>query len=324
MRRFLTLVCLLFLALPAGISISGCYRNPAAAYCNGAGYGMKITDVAQILIQPYNTGISMAFGQTRSLGLPQATSCKDATVSVSSFSYGSTNLKLLDISPSGNMCAGTWNRNTGGGVADYTICSPPNPLPSTNGLPYGTAFVTASAQSVSSNSVEVFVHQPVTSVALVGPQSCLSQNQTATLDAQACYTNSSNQQVQMCAPATTQACPYASSDPRCSNASLYYVCPGGVPAGATIPSCTASIGTLSYTSSSAIAQIATDTTDNIVTLTAVAGHHFDYRFGGRLGLIGRLLHHLPAEDDLADSGQRRDNRNNSRWRANGESCHQRF
>ena len=128
MRRFLTLVCLLFLALPAGISISGCYRNPAAAYCNGAGYGMKITDVAQILIQPYNTGISMAFGQTRSLGLPQATSCKGATVSVSSFSYGSTNLKLLDISPSGNMCAGTWNRNTGGGVADYTICSPPNPI----------------------------------------------------------------------------------------------------------------------------------------------------------------------------------------------------
>ncbi len=46
MRRFLTLVCLLCLAIPAGISISGCTRNPAANYCNGLGYGLKITDVA--------------------------------------------------------------------------------------------------------------------------------------------------------------------------------------------------------------------------------------------------------------------------------------
>ena len=268
MRRFLTLVCLLFLALPAGISISGCYRNPAAAYCNGAGYGMKITDLDQILIGPYTTGISMAFGQTRNLGSPQAYNCKQTPVSVSSYSFGSTNRQFLDISPSGNMCAGTWNRNTGGGIADYTICSKPNPLPSTGGLPYGIAWVTASAQSVSSNPVEVFVHQAVSSVALVGPQSCLSQSQTATLDAQACYTNSSNRQVQMCAPATTQACPYANTDPRCSNPNLYYVCPGGVPTGATIPSCTASIGTLTYTSASSIGLITTDTTDNIVTLTA--------------------------------------------------------
>ena len=49
MRRFLTLVCLLCLAIPAGISISGCTRNPGANYCNGLGYGMKITDVATII-----------------------------------------------------------------------------------------------------------------------------------------------------------------------------------------------------------------------------------------------------------------------------------
>ena len=41
MRRFLTLVCLLGLAVPAGISISGCTRNPAGNYCNGLGYGLK-------------------------------------------------------------------------------------------------------------------------------------------------------------------------------------------------------------------------------------------------------------------------------------------
>ncbi|MGD0831666.1 MAG: hypothetical protein ABR907_12020, partial [Terracidiphilus sp.] len=110
MRRFLTLVCLLFLAIPAGISISGCYRNPAAAYCNGAGYGMKTTDVAQINFGPYTTttGVSMAFGQTLNIGLPQALTCKETAATVTSYNYGSTNLQLLDISPSGNMCAGTW------------------------------------------------------------------------------------------------------------------------------------------------------------------------------------------------------------------------
>ena len=52
MRRFLTLVCLLCLAIPAGISISGCTRNPGANYCNGLGYGMKVTDVAAITLAP--------------------------------------------------------------------------------------------------------------------------------------------------------------------------------------------------------------------------------------------------------------------------------
>ena len=43
MRRFLTLVFLLCLAIPAGISISGCTRNPAGNYCNGLGYGLNDT-----------------------------------------------------------------------------------------------------------------------------------------------------------------------------------------------------------------------------------------------------------------------------------------
>ena len=52
MRRFLTLVCLLCVALPAGVSITGCYRNPQANYCNGLGYGLKDTDVASIFLSP--------------------------------------------------------------------------------------------------------------------------------------------------------------------------------------------------------------------------------------------------------------------------------
>ena len=52
MRRFLTLVCLLGLAIPAGISISGCVRNPAGKYCNGLGYGLTLTEVANLTLQP--------------------------------------------------------------------------------------------------------------------------------------------------------------------------------------------------------------------------------------------------------------------------------
>jgi hypothetical protein len=277
MRRFLTLVCLLCLAIPAGISISGCTRNPGANYCNGLGYGMKITDLATLTLQPATTGISLAFGQTRQVSSPTGVTCKGTQASVSSYTYGTTNNQLVDISPSGNICAGTWNRNSGGGIADFTICNLPNPLPSTKGLPYGIAYVTASAQSVTSNPVEIFVHAAVTSVSLVTTpvtgtaQQCFSQSVQATLDAQACYANTSNQQVQLCAPASVTQCPYAPGDPRCGNTSSYFACPGGLPAGVTsVPNCTATVGALSYmVGNSTIASTTTNTTTNQVTITAL-------------------------------------------------------
>jgi hypothetical protein len=262
MRRFLTLVCMLCLAIPAGISISGCTRNPGANYCNGLGYGMKITDVDMITLQPATTGISMAFGQTRQVTTPTAVTCKGAAATVPAYTYGTTNNRLVDISPAGNICAGTWNRNSGGGIADYTICNPPNPLPSTGGLPYGIAYISASAQSVTSNPVEVFVHAMVTSVSLVtessstsiNTQQCFSQGSQATLDAQACYANSSNQQVLLCAPASV---------------TNNFACP--LPAGVTqVPNCTSSIGALSYLVSNAqIASVTTNTSTNQVTITAL-------------------------------------------------------
>jgi trimeric autotransporter adhesin len=230
MRRFLTLVCLLFLAIPAGITITGCYRNPAGNYCNGLGYGPKTTDLYSINLEPKSTGISLAFGQTRQMNAPTASSCKGTSVTVTSFAYGTTNNQLVDISPTGNMCAGTWNRNSGGGIADYTICNYPSPLPKTGGLPYGTAYITASAESIVSNPVEVYVHVPVTSISLVGPSQCLSQTEQEQLDAQACYV-ANGKQVLMCAPSTVTSDKYA--------------CP--LPAGVTsVPSCSNSIGTLSY------------------------------------------------------------------------------
>jgi hypothetical protein len=272
MRRFLTLVCLLCLAIPAGISISGCTRNPGESYCNGLGYGMKITDVAAVTLQPVTTGISMAYGQTRQIGSPSAVTCKGDTASASSFSYGTTNNQLVDITPGGNICAGTWNRNSGGGIADYTICSKPDPLPSTGGLPYAMAYITASAQSVTSNPVEVFVHAQVTSVSLVtypisgSAQKCFSQSTQATLDAQACYSEDIQGQptnVLLCAPASVT-----------SSSSPTLACPLPIVNGqtvplASIPNCTAAVGTLSYAvGTSNVAAITTNTSTDQVTITA--------------------------------------------------------
>jgi hypothetical protein len=248
MRRFLTLVCLLCLAIPAGISISGCTRNPGANYCNGLGYGSKITDVASIDLEPRTTGISLAFGQTRQMGTPTAQTCKNTSASVTTYTYGTTNNLLVDISPSGNICAGRWNRNSGGGIADYTTCNKPSPLPVTGGLPYSIAYITASADAVTSNPVEVYVHAEVSSVtlALSGPQQCSSQGTTAQLDAQACYSNGTSQ-VLLCAPSSVTS----------------YACP--LPSGVTsVPSCTAAIGTLTYAvGSAAIASINSET--NVIT-----------------------------------------------------------
>jgi trimeric autotransporter adhesin len=237
MRRFLTLVCLLCLAIPAGVTISGCTRNPAAKYCPvTSGYGILVTAVYSITLQPQTAGISLAYGQTIQAQSPQAYTCTGATASVSSksYEYGTTNNQLVDISPTGNICAGTWNRNTGGGIADYTYCNYPNPLPSTSGLPFSTAYITATADSVTSNPVAVHVHAPVTSITLVGPSQCLSQGQIAQLDADAYY-DLNGKQTLLCAPGS-----------------------------AAVPDCESSIGTMSFSvGTSSVASI--NSTTNQIT-----------------------------------------------------------
>jgi len=228
MQRLLTLVFLMCLAIPAGISFTGCVRNPAGNYCNGEGFGLKLTDVASIVLTPQTSGISLAFGQTQQISPPRALTCKGVTASVGSYTYGTTNNQLVDISPSGNLCGGTWNRRSGGGIPDFTICNKPDPLPSTSGLPYGIAYVTATGASVTSNQVAVYVHPQVTSVSLVlenpttlKPYSgCVSQSNTLQLDAQAYYLNpATNLQTLLCEPGSK-----------------------------TIPNCSAVVGTLSYDS----------------------------------------------------------------------------
>src|ERR1700722_3902480 len=258
MRRLLALVGFLTVAIPAGISFTACTRNPAANYCNGLGYGPRIGDVATISLSPQTTGISMACGQTQQISGPQARTCKGATATVTSYTYGTTNNQLVDISPSGNLCAGTWNRNTGGGIANYTICNNPNPMPNTGGLPYASAFITAAANGVTSNPVQVFIAPHATDVVLAGPQQCISQGQLYSdasgnplpLDAQTCYTapapvTGKPTHYELCAPAGVTKCPFGAGDARCNNPNKYFSCT--LASGVTsVPTCPNSIGTLQF------------------------------------------------------------------------------
>ena len=73
MQRFFTLIVLLLVSVPVGISVSGCGgSNVDANFCNGKGYGEKLSAVDSIDLEPAVNGISLAYGQTSSLTTPTA------------------------------------------------------------------------------------------------------------------------------------------------------------------------------------------------------------------------------------------------------------
>jgi hypothetical protein len=206
MRRFFILAFLSALALPAGITFTGCTSNPAGDYCNGTGQGLKVTDLASLTLGPATTGISLAYGQISQSQTPVAKTCTGDSAAVRSYTYAVTNYGLIDLSPSGGLCAGTWNRNSPGDIPDYTICTPTTQ--------YGVTYLTASAQGITSNPVPIYVHPPITSVKLVAPTQCLSQyvpstasnpngcfGPTSSLDVIAYQGNSA-----LCAPLTCSIC----------------------------------------------------------------------------------------------------------------------
>ena len=163
MRRLATLVCLLCFTIPFGVSLSGCSKNSPATFCNGQNNGVIVGQTTTLNLEPRLTGISLNAGAISRVPAPSAKDCKGTASTVGHIVFGSTNLNLVDISPAdGRICAGTWNRNTGGGVPDFTTCTPTTQQ--------GTAFVTASADGVTSNPLSVYVHPIVTSV-LLGPAS---------------------------------------------------------------------------------------------------------------------------------------------------------
>jgi hypothetical protein len=182
MRRFVCLAVLLLFTVPFGISISGCAKHSSnITFCNGDS-GPLVGQVKSITLSPRVYGVSLNYGLIGQIAAPSAVDCKGNAVSVSSYKYGTTDMTIADVQPTtGRLCAGTWNRNSGAGVADYTICNPT--------FKSGTAYITASGEGASSNSLPVYVHPTVTNVVL-GPPSTDCATDPSTNCSPAAYSTS--------------------------------------------------------------------------------------------------------------------------------------
>jgi hypothetical protein len=178
MRRFLTLFVLVLCTIPFGASISGCSHKTPPVFCNAGDSGPVVGQVATITLNPKNLGISLNQTQIGQVTAPVATDCKNTVESVTSYTYaifdanGKPDITIADVQPTtGRLCAGSWNRNTGGGIPDFTTCNPTGKS--------GTAYVTASGSGATSNALPIYVHPVVTSVVL-GPLSTDCVNDPAT------------------------------------------------------------------------------------------------------------------------------------------------
>jgi hypothetical protein len=148
----------------------------------------------RIILNPA-TSFSMQVGSTEAL---LATAQNAANTSITpAFTFASTNPGIVDVSPTGIACAGSWNAPL------YSICTPAGT---------GTAFVTAMALGATSPPTLFFVHPPIDNiqVSVVPPVNspppacpsqqalpiachlafnatnlCVSQNQIETLQAKA-------------------------------------------------------------------------------------------------------------------------------------------
>src|SRR6202051_9433 len=186
MRRFVTLAILLLFTIPFGVSISGCSKKSPTIFCNGGDNGIPVGQVTTITLSPQIFGISLNFAQIGQVGTPVATDCKGTPETVASYTYGTflangtPDMTIADVQPTtGKLCAGTWNRNTGGGIPDFTTCNPTNKS--------GTVYVVASGDGASSNPLPIFVHPVVTSVVL-GPLSTDCLHDPATNCSSAAFT----------------------------------------------------------------------------------------------------------------------------------------
>lgn len=161
MRRFVTVLALLFFTIPFGISITGCGKKTAVTFCTGD-TGQVVGQVQNITLGPKIYGISINQAEISQVTTPSATDCKGTSVSVSSYTYGTTDMTIADVAPTtGRLCGGNWNRNSGGGIADFTTCNPTGKS--------GIAYITASGNGATSNPLPVYVHPVVTSVVLGAP-----------------------------------------------------------------------------------------------------------------------------------------------------------
>lgn len=169
-RRYVGLAFLLFFTVPFGLSVIGCGHKAAPpVYCNtNANSGPVVGQVATITLAANLTvtGQSINYGQIAPSLSATAQDCQSNSVSVSKYVYATTDMSIADVNPNtGSVCGGSWNRQSGSGIPDFTICTPPT-NPSNH-----VAFITAEAQGVSSNPIAVYVHPVVTGVQLSVAQS---------------------------------------------------------------------------------------------------------------------------------------------------------
>jgi trimeric autotransporter adhesin len=167
-RQLVSLVVLLLFTVPFGLSVTGCSKSTPVVYCNGADSGPVVGQVASISLAPtlVATGESLSYGQSGAALNATAEDCKGNAVSVKSYIFATSDSSLTyaDINPStGSVCAGSWNRNTGAGIKDYTTCTAPATTPTTH-----LAYVTATADGATSNSIPVWTHATVASVQITG------------------------------------------------------------------------------------------------------------------------------------------------------------
>jgi trimeric autotransporter adhesin len=217
MRRFLAFAVLLAFSLPVGLSIAGCGHNPNN-YCikNGHAYGETDTQPVFATMQPEVTGLSLSWGQTGTIGSPIAYNCNGGSATVLKWTYASSNLLMADISPTGTVCAGTWNRNSPGGTTNFTICTPPAGSSISNftgctSTSCGTVQITATGGGVTTNPVNIYVHPPITSMTIPSQSACVSQGNSLSASLLSETTVNGPGGVVLCSP-TTNSCVNASAN----------------------------------------------------------------------------------------------------------------
>jgi hypothetical protein len=131
------------------------------------GGGTPKANIPAAVSVPLST-ISLNKGEVYQLS-PTATD-KNGTTVLAQFGYASDTPTLLNVSPNGSMCAGTWDTN-------FIVCTP------TSGS--GTAKVTVSTSGISTQ-VTVYVHEKVDSVQIDSfGTDCVSSAGTLQLSAKA-------------------------------------------------------------------------------------------------------------------------------------------
>lgn len=187
MRRTLAFLAILLFAIPAGVSLSGCGKSSPIQFCQGSS-GPRIGQTYSIALEPRYYGKSLAFGQTETWATPTAADCQGNPTAIQAYKWGSSNPSIVDINPiTGEICAGQWNRNTPGGVADYSTCTP--------GTVSGTSQIYAQGGGATSNYVTVYTHEAIANVTLGNPAT------TTTNPANNCTNNPSTD----CCPITNDA-----------------------------------------------------------------------------------------------------------------------